>query len=70
MGLGNKAGKGLPLFNESLRSGQTTFRLVLVKRPVGARGERGGERGGGRGGGVKKQLSDEGKRLLIESMDG
>lgn len=32
MGLGDKAGKGLPLFNESLRTGETTFRIVKVKR--------------------------------------
>ena len=32
MGLGNKAGGGLPLFNERLASGDTTFRIVLVKR--------------------------------------
>lgn len=32
MGLGDKAGKGLPLFNESLRKGETTFRIVKVKR--------------------------------------
>lgn len=32
MGLGDKAGKGLPLFNESLRNGETTFRIVTVKR--------------------------------------
>mmetsp|Transcript_128370 Transcript_128370/g.256402 ORF Transcript_128370/g.256402 Transcript_128370/m.256402 type:complete len:216 (-) Transcript_128370:82-729(-) len=31
-GLGNKGGRGLPLFNASLQSGQTTFRTVLVKR--------------------------------------
>jgi hypothetical protein len=32
MGLGDKAGKGLPLFNESLSSRDTTWRIVLVKR--------------------------------------
>jgi hypothetical protein len=32
MGLGNKAGKGLPMFNESMKSGQTTWRIVKVKR--------------------------------------
>jgi len=31
-GLGDKGGKGLPVFNESLMSGESTFRLVLVKR--------------------------------------
>lgn len=33
-GLGDKGGKGLPLFNASLSSGETTFRIVLVKRKV------------------------------------
>jgi len=33
-GLGSKGGRGLPLFNASLQSGQTTFRIVLVKRFV------------------------------------
>ena len=43
-GLGDKGGKGLPLFNDSLQSGSTTFRAVLVKRgapcvaAVGTRG--------------------------------
>ena len=32
MGLGDKAGKGLPLFNESMRNGETTYRIVKVKR--------------------------------------
>ncbi|CAF1624590.1 unnamed protein product [Rotaria magnacalcarata] len=32
MGLGHKAGKGLPLFNESMRKGDTTFRIVKIKR--------------------------------------
>ena len=32
MGLGDKAGKGLPLFNQSLANGQTTFRIVKIKR--------------------------------------
>jgi len=32
MGLGNKAGGGLPLFNESLKDHTTTWRIVLVKR--------------------------------------
>jgi hypothetical protein len=32
MGLGNKAGKGLPIFNESMRKGDTTFRIVKIKR--------------------------------------
>merc|ERR1719230_1521145 len=31
-GLGDKGGKGLPLFNESLTKSATTFRLVFVKR--------------------------------------
>ena len=31
-GLGDKGGKGLPLLNESLQMGSTTFRVVLVKR--------------------------------------
>ena len=39
MGLGDKAGKGLPLFNASLASGETTNRIVLVKRQVAARAE-------------------------------
>ena len=34
MGLGNKAGKGLDLFNESLRDDGTGFRIVGVKRKV------------------------------------
>lgn len=32
MGLGHKAGKGLPLFNESMRKGETTYRIVKIKR--------------------------------------
>jgi hypothetical protein len=32
MGLGHKAGKGLPLFNESMRKGDTTYRIVKIKR--------------------------------------
>ena len=32
-GLGEKGGKGLPFFNESLRSGNTSWRIVFVKRP-------------------------------------
>ena len=32
IGLGHCAGKGLPLFNESMRKGETTFRIVKVKR--------------------------------------
>jgi hypothetical protein len=32
MGLGSKAGGGLPLFNESLQSRATTYRIVKVKR--------------------------------------
>merc|ERR1711865_481068 len=31
-GLGNKGGRGLPLFNASLREGEATFRIVMVKR--------------------------------------
>jgi len=31
-GLGEKGGRGLPLFNASLAAGETTFRIVLVKR--------------------------------------
>merc|ERR1712139_322286 len=31
-GLGNKGGRGLPLFNASIRNGETSFRIVLVKR--------------------------------------
>lgn len=33
-GLGDKGGRGLPLFNASLQSGETTFRIVFVKRFV------------------------------------
>ena len=107
MGLGDKAGKGLPLFNASLASGETTYRIVLVKRQVaraetfrgkspGGRKERpatGGlahltaealtRRGGKKAQGeprveeepppaaapsLRKQLSDEGKRLLTGSL--
>ena len=32
MGLGDKAGKGLSLFNESMRKGETTYRIIKVKR--------------------------------------
>ena len=32
MGLGSKAGKGLALFNESMRTGETNFRIVKIKR--------------------------------------
>lgn len=32
MGLGNKAGKGLPLFNQCLMNEEGTFRIVKVKR--------------------------------------
>ncbi|KAH3745258.1 hypothetical protein Pelo_13360 [Pelomyxa schiedti] len=35
MGLGHKAGRGLPLFNASLASGETTWRIVKVKRKRG-----------------------------------
>eukprot|EP00037_Helgoeca_nana_P028614 m.337734 g.337734 ORF g.337734 m.337734 type:complete len:165 (+) comp27796_c0_seq21:797-1291(+) len=31
-GLGDKGGKGLPLFNASLIAGETTFKIILVKR--------------------------------------
>merc|ERR1712060_1010172 len=31
-GLGSKGGKGLPFFNASLQSGETSFRIVSVKR--------------------------------------
>jgi len=31
-GLGSKGGRGLPLFNASLESGETTYRIVVVKR--------------------------------------
>ena len=31
-GLGSKAGKTLPIFNDGLRRGDTTWRIVLVKR--------------------------------------
>eukprot|EP01080_Neovahlkampfia_damariscottae_P008648 gene8648-595_t len=34
MGLGFTAGKGLPLFNESMEIGETTFRIVKVKRKL------------------------------------
>ena len=34
MGLGHKAGGGLGLFNASLRDGTSTWRIVLVKRPL------------------------------------
>ncbi|CAE7767371.1 unnamed protein product [Symbiodinium microadriaticum] len=32
-GLGNKGGKGLPIFNEALESGAISWRIVFVKRP-------------------------------------
>jgi hypothetical protein len=32
IGLGYQAGRGLPLFNESIRKGDTTFRIVKIKR--------------------------------------
>lgn len=32
MGLGDKAGKGLPIFNAALREGRSSFRIVKVKR--------------------------------------
>jgi hypothetical protein len=34
MGLGFAGGKGLPLFNESMKNGETTFRIVAVKRVI------------------------------------
>ena len=34
MGLGHKAGKGLGLFNQSMKDGKTTFRIVKVKRII------------------------------------
>ncbi len=34
MGLGHKAGGGLPMFNQSMVSGETTWRIVKVKRSV------------------------------------
>ncbi|KAL6065520.1 Peptidylprolyl isomerase [Balamuthia mandrillaris] len=44
MGLGDKAGGGLPLFNESMDKGETTWRIVKVKRNAQGGGEgRGGE---------------------------
>mmetsp|Transcript_37395 Transcript_37395/g.60890 ORF Transcript_37395/g.60890 Transcript_37395/m.60890 type:complete len:122 (+) Transcript_37395:3-368(+) len=36
-GLGDKGGKGLPLFNAALCNGEATWRIVLVKRPVAAK---------------------------------
>ncbi|GIQ85060.1 hypothetical protein KIPB_006672 [Kipferlia bialata] len=39
MGLGDKAGKGLPLFNEALSTGQATYRIVRVKRPRKPKGK-------------------------------
>jgi hypothetical protein len=62
MGLGHKAGGGLPLFNQSLADGSTTWRVVKVKRQHKERGGSAkdgreesegvprGRRGGGRGG--------------------
>ncbi|CAJ1338151.1 unnamed protein product [Effrenium voratum] len=32
-GLGDKGGKGLPLFNEALETGAVSWRIVFVKRP-------------------------------------
>ena len=32
MGLGLKAGKGISIFNQSMRKGYTTYRIVKVKR--------------------------------------
>ena len=34
IGLGFTAGKGLPDFNESLKKGETTFKIVKVKRKI------------------------------------
>ena len=39
-GLGDKGGKGLARFNASIAAGDTTFGIVLVKRP-GRQGRRG-----------------------------
>jgi len=40
MGLGNKAGGGLPLFNESLKSGESSWRIVKVKRGNDSAGDK------------------------------
>lgn len=34
IGLGNKAGKGIELFNESLESKESTYKIVTVKRSL------------------------------------
>ena len=39
IGLGHYAGKGLPLFNESIRKGDTTFRIVKIKRSKDKQGK-------------------------------
>lgn len=69
MGLGHKAGGGLPLFNQSLADGSTTWRVVKVKRQHKERGggakdgreESEGVRGravrGGRGGRAKSSTA-------------
>ncbi|KAJ3297738.1 hypothetical protein HK104_000149 [Borealophlyctis nickersoniae] len=41
MGLGCKAGGGLGMFNESMRNGETTYRIVKVKRAKKKVGEMG-----------------------------
>ena len=81
MGLGDKAGRGLPLFNASLRESETTFRIVLVKRPIKSSvnrtlSVRRVEQGGGSGTSPKlpqaqalqREVSDEGRNLFVESM--
>lgn len=40
MGLGNKAGKGLPLFNTALAEGRSRWRIVRVKRSAKEKGKR------------------------------
>lgn len=34
MGLGHTAGKGLGIFNDALRTGESTWRIVVVKRKL------------------------------------
>jgi hypothetical protein len=78
MGLGHKAGGGLPLFNQSLADGTTTWRVVKVKRQhkergagadakegePGIRGQRGPGRGGRGGkGGRGKSAASGGHKL-------
>jgi hypothetical protein len=64
MGLGHKAGGGLPLFNESMAEGTTTWRVVKVKRQHKERGgdaaaleEGGAVRGRARGRGGRGKAS-------------